>query len=92
MQTIHETLPPTRRLELAVRVSTPTRLARTFAEFVGQFYDRQDFDLLARRVSELYDPARASTFRAQLDRRLYDRYHGAVAWEVAPQPTQTPAA
>jgi hypothetical protein len=45
-----------------------------------------------RRVSEVYDPARASTFRAQLDRRLYDRYHGAVAWEVAPQPTQTPAA
>jgi hypothetical protein len=45
-----------------------------------------------RRVSDLYDPARASTFRAQLDRRLYDRYHGAVAWEVAPPPTRRPAA
>jgi hypothetical protein len=48
MQTLHETLPPTPRLELAVQVSTPARLARTFATFVGQFYDREAFDLLAR--------------------------------------------
>jgi len=48
MQSLHETVPPTRRLELAVQVSTPAFLARTFAEYVGQFYRREDFDLLAR--------------------------------------------
>ncbi len=37
-----------------------------------------------RRVSGLYDAPRAGAFRAQLDRRLCDRYHAPVAWETAP--------
>ena len=85
MTTIHETLPSDGRLRMALRVMTPTRLAQTFAAFVGQFYDRSAFDTLARQVSDLYDREsadHASLFRSQLDRRLCDRFHMPVAWDI----------
>ena len=88
---LYETQSPARQLEFAVQVKSPAQLAQTFAAFVGQFYDREAFDALARQVSDLYDAERASTFRSQLDRRLYDRYHAPVAWEVAPQPVDQAA-
>ena len=81
---LYETLAPARQLEFAVRAKTPSQLAQTFAAYVGQFYDRDAFDALARQVRDLYDAERAGTFRSQLDRRLCDRYHAPVAWEVAP--------
>ncbi|MGD9510663.1 MAG: hypothetical protein AB7I38_18380 [Dehalococcoidia bacterium] len=84
MATVYETLSPARQLELAVQMKTPVQLARTFAAFVGQFYDREAFDALARQVSDLYDGERAGAFRSQLDRRLCDRYHAPVVWEIAP--------
>ena len=84
MPTLYETLPPTQQLVVAVQARTPTQLAQTFAAFVGQFYDREAFDALARQVNDLYDAERAGRFRSQLDRRLYDRYHAPVAWDVGP--------
>lgn len=84
MPTLYETLAPTQRLAIATRTTGPARLAQTFAAFAGQFYDRTAFDALARQVSALYEPERADTFRAQLDRRLRDRAHAPVAWEAAP--------
>jgi len=87
MTRIYETLPPLARLHMTLRVMSPTRLAQTFAAFVGQFYDRAAFDTLARQVSELYDlesTEHARLFRCQLDRWLYDRYHAPVAWDVIP--------
>jgi hypothetical protein len=70
-------------------------MARTFAAHAGVIYDREAFDALARRVRELYaarsgEAARA--FRRRLDRRLYDRYHEPVVWDVEPRPTRQPAA
>jgi hypothetical protein len=87
MPNLSESLPPQRRLELAVRTRTPFQLALSFAAFAGQFYDRSAFDDLARRASALYaddDGERASEFRARLDRRLCDRYREPVRWDVAP--------
>jgi len=87
MTRIYETLPPVGRLQMTLRVMSPTRLAQTFAAFVGQFYDRSAFDTLARQVSDLYDlesAEHAQIFRSQLDRRLCDRYHARVAWDVTP--------
>ena len=89
MPSLSESLPPERRLELAVRTRTPSQLALAFASFAGQFSDRSAFDALARRASDLYaddDGERASEFRARLDRRLCDRYREPVAWEIAPAP------
>jgi hypothetical protein len=82
MSKLYETLSLDQQLACAVRSKTPRRLAQTFAGFVGTFYDRESFDALARQVNDLYDDARASTFRSQLDRRLYDRYHEPVVWEI----------
>ena len=84
MAKLYETLPLTRQLEIAVRTTGPTGLARTFAAYVGQFYDRSAFDALARGVSELYaaqSPTIAQAFRACLDRRLYERDRAPVAWQ-----------
>ncbi len=84
MPKLYEILSPEQQLELAVVGRSPLRLADTFASFVGQFYDRSDFDKLARQVSELYDAdsaERADRFRARLDRRLHDRYRDPVAWD-----------
>ena len=72
-------------LELAVSTRTPSFLARLFAAFCGQFYDRSDFDALARQVSDLYasrDAEDSYSFRSRLDLRLHDRYHDPVVWEV----------
>ncbi len=94
MPKLSDTLLPTEQLALAVHTKSPAGLARTFAAYVGQFYDRSDFDALARRVSALYateSAERAQTFRARLDRRLHDRYHTPVAWEVAPVGTEQAA-
>jgi hypothetical protein len=69
-----------------VQATTPTSRARTFAAFVGPLYARAAFDRLARRVNDLYDAEHATAFRAQLDRRLYDRYHDPVAWDLSSGP------
>ncbi len=90
MPRLHDVLSPARRLALAVRLRRPATLARTFASYAGQFHDREAFDELARQVSDLYavdNPEDAIYFRSRLDRRLYDRYHAPVAWEV---PASTP--
>lgn len=84
MPKLYETLAPAQQLTFATRTKTPCQLAQTFAAFVGQFYDRETFDALARQVSDLYDGEGATTFRTQLDRRLCDRYHAPVAWDVPP--------
>lgn len=84
MTRMYETLPVSRRLQLALQIMTPTQLAQTFAAYIGQFYRRSDFDALACQVNELYDresAEHARLFRSQLDRRLYDRYHAPVAWD-----------
>ena len=85
MPRLSDTLPLASRLQLALQLHTPSRLAQTFAVFSGQFYDRGAFDALARQLSDLYDlesPERASAFRAQLDRRLCERDRGPVVWDV----------
>ena len=76
-------------LGLAVSTRTPSVLARLFASFAGQFYDRSDFDALARQVSDLYasrDAGDAYCFRTRLDLRLHDRYHDPVVWETEQKP------
>ena len=86
MTRLYEALPLTRQLEIAVQVTGPTGLARTFAAYAGQFYDRGAFDALARRVSELYaarNPAVAHDFQTCLDRRLRERDRAPVAWRSA---------
>ena len=82
MSKLYESLPLDQQLACAVRSTTPTRLAENFAGYVGQFYNRAAFDALARQANDLYDAERAATFRSRLDRRLHDRYHTPVAWEV----------
>jgi hypothetical protein len=77
------------RWELAVQTIPPASLARAFACEAGTFYDRQEFDALARHVRGLYDrrdPGQAERFQARLDRRLYDRYHAPVRWDVESAP------
>ena len=94
MAKLYETLPAERQLEVAVLTTGPAGLAQTMASFAGQFYDRSAFDALARRVSDLYAarrPTDAGAFRSRLDRRLCDRYHAPVAWDVG-QVASRPAA
>jgi hypothetical protein len=94
MPKLYETLSRARQLDLAVQSKTPARLAQTFAAFVGQFYDRTDFDTLARQVSECYEAENtddAYRFRSALDRRLNDRYHTPVVWNVSPRRTDRAA-
>jgi hypothetical protein len=84
--TLTDRVPAHVRWELAIRTASPARLARTFAAELGQFYDRREFDALARRVRDLYatrDPEQGGAFRARLDRRLYDRYDTPVAWDAS---------
>jgi hypothetical protein len=86
MPRLADLLAPEQQVVLAVRTKPPARLAQTFAAYVGQFYDRTAFDALAREVSDLYareSTALSSCFRTRLDRRLYDRYHTPVAWDVS---------
>ncbi len=85
MAKLYETLSTDRQLEIAVRAQSPAALAQTFAEHAGQFYDRTSFDAMARQVSVFYarqSGEAATCFRSRLDRRLYDRYHTRVAWDV----------
>lgn len=87
MAQLYEMLPRATQLELALQAQGPARLARIFAQFAGQFYCRNEFDTLARQVSDLYDlqePARADSFRSQLDRRLCERDHQPVRWDIEP--------
>jgi hypothetical protein len=87
MPTIADALSPESRLKLAVRTKSPYQLAQAFAAHAGQFYDRTSFDDLARQVSDLYarrDDGHASEFRRRLDRRLCDRFHQPVSWDVTP--------
>jgi hypothetical protein len=87
MQHLSDSLPTRARWELAVQAIPPASLAQSFASHVGQFFDRQEFDALARQVSDLYDqstPERAERFRERLDRRLYDGYHAPVTWDLVP--------
>lgn len=82
-----DTCSPSTRLALAVKTQRPSRLARHFAAFAGQFYDRSALDAFARQAHDLYardDPLRAEAFRRQLDRRLCDRYHKPVVWGLSP--------
>jgi hypothetical protein len=79
------------RWELAIQTIPPARLAQVFAANVGQIYDRQEFDGVARQLRDLYvqdAPECAADFQARLDRRLYDRYHAPVAWEVTSPPSR----
>jgi hypothetical protein len=88
MASFSNCLSPAQQLELAVRVKSPAGLAQTFAAYAGQFPDRSDFDALARHTHQLYaaqDENQAHTFRTRLDRRLYDRYHEPVIWEIGPR-------
>jgi hypothetical protein len=86
MPKLQQSLPRAQQLELAVQTRNPAGLAQTFAAYVGQFYDRTDFDALAREVHDLYRTVSAENaiaFRLRLDRRLCDRYHAPVAWDTA---------
>jgi len=88
MPRIYDSMPATQHLAIAVCFKAPTQLALAFAAQVGQFYDRTEFDALARRTSDLYaiqNPEDANLFRTRLDRRLYDRYHTPVTWHVSAQ-------
>lgn len=94
MATLLASLTPEQQLELAVRVKSPARLAQMFATYVGQFPDRADFDALARQTHELYAAQshdHAYAFRTRLDRRLYDRYHEPIVWEVGSAATDRAA-
>ena len=87
MTQISEVLSPCQQLELAVQTTSPIQIARTFASYAGQFYDRSSFDTLARQVHDLYAESsteRAERFRLQLDRRLCDRSYDPVEWDVTP--------
>mgnify|MGYP001198642468 CR=1 FL=1 len=87
MPTLSDCLPTHVRWEVATRTIPPAHLSRTFAAELGQFYDRGEFDALARRVHALYvtrDPQQGGAFRTRLDRRLHDRACAPVAWETAP--------
>jgi hypothetical protein len=86
MPRFSDVVSPEARLALAVQTRSPYQLALAFAAHAGQFYDRTSFDNLARKVSDLYacrDDGNASEFRRRLDRRLCDRFHQPVAWDVA---------
>jgi hypothetical protein len=86
MPTLSDCLPTHVRWEVATRTIPPAHLAQTFAAELGQFYDRGEFDALARRVHALYvtrDLEQGGTFRTWLDRRLHDRTCAPVAWETA---------
>ena len=94
MPRIYQTQSHPLQLALAVRAKRPAGLAQTFAAHVVQLYDRTGFDAMAREVHELYaahSPDDATTFRARLDRRLYDRHHEPVAWECAAPMSATTA-
>ena len=86
MASLFDALPLEQRLALAVQSNRPRSLARAFAQYAGQFYDRGGFDRLAREARALYaarSPADGDRFRTDLDDRLADRARPTVAWEAA---------
>lgn len=87
MAVVQDQLTVEQRLALAARAQPPERLADLFADFVGQFYaaDRATFDALARRTRDCYAVTSregAALFHHRLERRLRDRHHAPVIWEV----------
>lgn len=89
MPRVEELLAVEVKLSVAVQTQRPGCLARVFAALVGQFYERDPFDSLARRVYDLYgegDPEDAWQFRRRLDERLAARYCDPVAWDATPRP------
>jgi hypothetical protein len=84
MASFFDALPLEQRLALAVRSNRPHGLARAFAQYAGQFYDRGGFDRLAREARALYaghSAADADAFRSVLDARLSERARPRVAWD-----------
>ena len=89
MPTLSDCVSTKIRWELAVQTTAPAALARAFAAEAAAFYDRAEFDTLARKAREFYalhDPERAGIFRARLDRRLRDRHHTPVIWDLSSSP------
>lgn len=75
-------------------------LAHRFARFIGQFYNRAEFDAVARKVNCLFhlerDRDEATIFRAELNRKLKDAGDALVNWQLdddyrPPVTTPTPA-
>jgi hypothetical protein len=86
MPRLSEVLSRQQRLALAVTTRTPTQVARTFARYEGQFYDRAAFDHLARETRAAYaatDAHAAAAFRDRLDQRLAERDRQPVSWDGA---------
>jgi hypothetical protein len=86
--TLLDLLPRHRQLELAVRTKDPACVARTFAGYLGLFYDRAPFDAVAREVYALYavdSDQSAACFRHRLDRHARERGRPPVAWEAGPE-------
>ena len=85
MPRFDELLTIAEQLALAVQAQGPAQVARHSAAHVGQFPSRREFDAFARRASALYATRSgedARRFRARLDRRLSDRHHAPVRWEI----------
>lgn len=95
MPRLSDTLSRQQRLALAAATCTPAQVARTFALYEGQFYDRAAFDHLAREAQAAYavsSPTAATSFRERLDRRLAERERQPVAWEGTPWAASAPRA
>lgn len=69
-----------------VRRQSGIFLAHRFARFIGQFYDRREFDALARKVNVLFrlerDSDEATVFRGELNRKLKDAGDPLVKWQL----------
>lgn len=76
----------TRDWQLLVRRESGMFLAHRFARFIGQFYDRAEFDAVARKVNCLFrlerDGEQATVFRAELNRKLRDAGDAPVPWQL----------
>lgn len=80
---LSETLPLETRLSLALIAYSPAHVAGCFGRMVGQFYDRESFDGLARAAAALYDKhsaRNAARFRGRLDQLLAERDEQPIDW------------
>ena len=78
-----DALPIETRLSLALLNRHPSDVAFLFGRFVGQFYDRERFDELARCAAGLYgkySARNAARFRGRLDRLLEERDERPILW------------